>query len=67
MSWIENLRNKPHKEKVRLIWLSALGVAVFLIIVWVLTSKITKSRPKDITLFQTIGRGIKDIRENFRK
>lgn len=67
MSWLENIRNKPQHVKLRIIWIVIAATTVLLIILWWLTSKITSDMPKDTTLFQTIGRGIRDVRDNFRK
>jgi predicted permease len=67
MNFIEKIRNKPHAEKIRIIWIVVIIAVVLLIILWALTSRIAKNNPKDTTLFQTIGRGIKDIKENYRK
>ena len=41
MQWLENIRNKPHESKVRMIWIAA-GVAVaILIALWVLVGRMT--------------------------
>lgn len=67
MRILEKIRNKSHTEKVRIIWIVAVVIALLLIILWLLTSLSAKNIPKDTTLFQTIGRGIKDIKENYKK
>jgi heme/copper-type cytochrome/quinol oxidase subunit 2 len=67
MSWLENLQKKSHAEKVRIIWLMVAIVSIFLVVVWIFTSNISRYKQKDTTLFQTIGRGVKDFGNNFRK
>ena len=65
MSFIENLQNKPRAEKVRIIWVTVIVVALVLGVVWVFTSRIGQSIPKDTTLFKTFGAGLKDIRAQY--
>jgi hypothetical protein len=67
MNWIEKVRQKPQEEKIRLIKTAVIAAAIILAALWVLTSRFSKNTPKDTTLFQTIGQGIKDVRNNFRK
>jgi len=62
MSWIENIRNKSHAQKVRLIWIICGIVVVIMVVVWVFTSKMRQDLPKDTSLFQTISRGIKNLK-----
>jgi hypothetical protein len=67
MSLIDKIRTKSSEEKMRIIWI-AIGVTLaLLVLLWIATSKISSSTPKDTTLFKTIGRGLKDIRENYKK
>jgi predicted permease len=67
MNWVEKIRNKPQKEKIRIIWI-AMGLAgAALVLLWIFTSRIGDKTAKDTTLFQTLGRGIKDIRDNYNK
>ena len=67
MGWIENIQKKPQAEKIRIIWTVTILAVIFLIIIWVFTAKLTKNTPKDTTLFQTISKGIKDFKSNFKK
>ncbi len=67
MSWLNKVRNKSREEKIRLIWIIVIVSAVLLLLLWVLTSKIGRHLPKDTTLFQTIGSGIKNIQDNYKK
>ncbi|MCX6797393.1 MAG: hypothetical protein NTX98_02865 [Candidatus Doudnabacteria bacterium] len=67
MDWLKNLQKKTHAEKVKIIWLTAIVAFVFLVIIWILTSNMSRYKQKDTTLFQTISRGLKDMKNNFRK
>ncbi len=67
MSWLENIRNKPHHEKIRLIWIFAIITGVLLILLWIATTRINKNLPKDTSLFNTISRGVSDLRNNYKK
>lgn len=67
MSWIEKLRAKPQAEKVKLIWVAVIVAAIVLVALWIVSSQISKNQNPDTTLFKTLGRGINDIRDNFRK
>ncbi len=40
MSWIENIRNKPHSYKIRLMWIIISCVVVILIAIWILVNRI---------------------------
>ncbi|MFA5991099.1 MAG: hypothetical protein WC794_02560 [Candidatus Doudnabacteria bacterium] len=67
MSWIEKIQNKPQAEKMRIIWTAAVAIALLMIVVWIISARLNKNTPKDTTLFQTIGRGFKDVKNNFKK
>jgi predicted permease len=67
MNIIEKIRQKPQAEKLKIIWTVAIITAILLIIVWIISARYYKRADKDTTFFQTIGQGIKDVRENFRK
>lgn len=67
MGIIETIRSKPHEQKVRLIWIIIVIAAVLMGVLWVATARISKNAPADTTLFKTIDRGIKDIREQYKK
>ncbi|MBI5530749.1 MAG: hypothetical protein HY918_04640 [Candidatus Doudnabacteria bacterium] len=67
MSWIQNIQNKTQAEKLRIIWAVAIVVGILLIAVWVISYRMHKNAPADTTLFQTIGRGFKDVKDNFKK
>lgn len=55
MSIIEKIRNKPHAEKMRIIWTTVIICTVVLLVVWVFTAKYHKNAVKDTTLFQAFG------------
>lgn len=67
MKFIEKIRSKPHAEKIRIIWIIVAVVAALLVLVWVLTARYYKHVKTDTTLFDTIGQGIKDIQNNYKK
>ena len=67
MSFLDNIRKKSDKEKIRIIWIVIIVCLVLLVLLWILTSRINKNSPKDETLFQTIGRGLHDIGANYHK
>lgn len=67
MDFLKKIQNKPQEQKLRLIWIVAISIAVLLIIVWVISYRFEKSVPKDTTLFQTLGKGIQDVRDNYKK
>ena len=61
MTWLEKIQNKPHAEKIRLIWIICGSMALVLLVVWILTSRLSSDLPKDTSLFQTIKQGIKNL------
>lgn len=67
MQWLENLRKKSQQEKIRLIWIVAIVAAVILIVLWILTSRIAQSLPKDTSLFQSIKQEFKVVRDSLTK
>ena len=67
MNLIENIRNKPRTEKIKIMWIVAIITAILLIGVWIISARYYKNHPADKTLFETIGKGIKDVKENYKK
>ena len=67
MTFIDNIRNKPRAEKIKIIWAAAALTALLLIAVWIISYKYRKNLPKDTSLFRTIDKGIKDVKENYKK
>jgi predicted permease len=65
MSWIQNLQNKSREQKIRIIWVTVILIAVILIVLWIFTSRIPEKLPKDASIFQTFGKGVKNIREQY--
>jgi hypothetical protein len=67
MSWIEKVRQKPQEQKIRLIWTVVILAAIALIILWIVLGRYSRSLPRDTSIFQTIGKGFKDVKENYNK
>jgi len=67
MSWIERIRTKPQEEKIRIVWTVVIVAAIILLGLWIILAHYSRSLPKDTTLFDTLGRGFKDIRDNYKK
>jgi len=67
MNFIDNIRRKPQEEKIRIIWITVAIAATIMIMLWFISAKFSKQVGKDTTLFRTIGRGIKDIKDNYGK
>lgn len=67
MSWLENVRNQPKEKKLRLIWMFAAISVIILVVLWIITAQVKKDVPRDTSLFDTIGRGVKDLRQNYNK
>jgi hypothetical protein len=67
MALLEKIRNKPHEQKVRLIWIFSGIAVVLLIVIWIVAAHMQKSVPADTTLFQTLGRGVTDLKDNYNK
>lgn len=62
MDLIEKIRKKSQKEKIRLIKIICVVLTGLMLIIWIFTSKIGKNLPKDMKLFQTIKKGINNLR-----
>jgi predicted permease len=62
MSLIENIRQKPQKEKIKLIWIICLTATVILFILWVVTSRIGKDMPKDTSIFKLIKKSVTNLK-----
>lgn len=67
MGLIDNIRNKPQEQKIRLIWIILGVVAVVMIVLWIITARFSKAPGRDTTLFDTIGKGIHDVKNNYGK
>jgi|GEM_PF-1274517 len=66
MSWLENIKNKPHKEKINLIYIICGTVAVLMIILWIFTSQIGNQKPADTSLFKTLKQGYSDFKDSWK-
>ncbi len=62
MSLIENIRQKPQKEKIKLIWIICLSSAGLMLILWIATSRIGKNMPKDTGIFKLIKNKIQELK-----
>lgn len=67
MGFIEKIQNKPQAEKFRIMWTVAIIVVIILVAVWVISAHFNKDVPKDTTLFQTLGQGVKNIGNSLKK
>lgn len=67
MNLIQNIQKKSQVQKIRIMLIVTTITALLLIGLWILTSRIGKPQAKDTTLFRTLGRGLKDIKENWKK
>lgn len=67
MNWIEKIRQKPQEQKIRLIWFTVIASGIILIVLWIILARFDRSLPKDTTLLDTIGKGIQDIKNNYKK
>lgn len=62
MNLIEKIRQKPQKDKIKLIWLICISSAVVMLILWIITSKIGQSMPKDTGIFKLMKNSIKALK-----
>jgi len=67
MGWLEDIQKLPQEKKLRLMWMVAAAVAVILVLLWILSVRWQKRVASDQTLFQTIGQGIHNVKENYKK
>ncbi len=67
MSWLEKIRSLNPAAKLKFIWVICGLVVLLLILVWVASAKFHKNIIKDISLFQTISKGFRDVKDNYKK
>jgi flagellar basal body-associated protein FliL len=67
MRWIDSIRNKPQAAKIRLMWIVSIVIVVLMIVVLIISAHFQKNTAKDMSLFQTIGQGVHNIRESYNK
>lgn len=67
MQTLDKIRQQPPQKKIRMIWICC-GIAVILLIVlWAVTWRFRKNVPRDTSLFETLGRGVHDLKNNYNK
>ncbi len=66
MKWLEEIRQQSYHKKIRLIWIIAGITLALLIVVWIVSLKFGKKTARDTTLFDTIGRGFQDAKDNIK-
>ena len=67
MSLLDTIRKKSNAEKMRLLWIVVILAAALLVAAWILTAQISRTGPKDTTLFQTISQGLQNVKNNYKK
>ena len=65
MGIIEKIQNKPDSVKIKIMWVVSILVVILLIFIWGVSYNYRKNIPKDKTLFNTIGDGINNVKENY--
>lgn len=63
MSWITKIQNKPQKDKIRLIWITASIVVVLMIILWIVAYKYNKNKNEKI--FDSLDQQISNERKYY--
>jgi Na+/melibiose symporter-like transporter len=67
MGLIQKIQSQPQAAKIRIMWVVSIIVAIFLILVWVVSARFGKNVAKNMSLFQTIGQGIHNIKQSYKK
>lgn len=68
MSWVEKIRTKSNKEKIKIIWTTVAVVFVVLVAFWIAIGNYNYGNVnKDTTIFHTLGQSIKDFNQQIRK
>lgn len=62
---IEKIRGLPREQKIRFIWTAAILTAILMAVLWIFTSRIGKITNRDTSLFDTVGKGIRDIKNDY--
>ncbi len=67
MSWLEKIRNKPHEEKLKIIWIITGSCFLILVLLWIILGNPNRKADPNTTIFQTIGNSfqntVKQIKE----
>ena len=62
--FLEKIRQKPHAEKVRLIWIISIVTVALLVIIWVAVGQAPRPT-EDSGIFGTISRGWQDVKNSY--
>lgn len=66
MGFIERIKKKPYKDRVRIVWI-LLGISfVGLILLWVFTSRIGENTKDGIEFIDSINNEVKDARDYWK-
>ncbi len=63
---LKDIQNKSPEEKKRLIAIILLITSLFLVGLWIVTSKLKHTLNKDDTIIETFKTGIQDTKTNFK-
>jgi hypothetical protein len=66
MSWLENIRQKPNSEKIKIIWIVCSVTVAILIIVWIIVGGIKKDTQKDLRLFESINQSFQGFSKSVK-
>jgi len=66
MNWIENVRQKPPHEKIKLIWVICGIVVVILVVTWILIGGIKHNTKKDLRFFDSLKASAKNFGQTFQ-
>lgn len=67
MSLLNKIRQQSQATKIRIMWIVSIIIVVLLVLVWIVSARFGKNVAKNMSLFQTVGQGIHNIRENYKK
>jgi cytoskeletal protein RodZ len=67
MSLIDNIRKKTPAQKLKIIWTVVIVIVIVMVGIWIISARYYKNVAKDTTLFQSLGKGIKDVQDNYKK
>jgi len=67
MNFIQKIQNKTTAEKMRIIWIVVIIAAILLVGIWIISAKYYKNTDKDTTFFESIGNGVKEVKDNYKK
>ena len=67
MGLIKTIQNQPREVKIKIMWAIAALVAIFLIVIWIISYKFYKRATPDNTVSKAFTQGIQDVKDNFGK